>query len=207
MEMQAEEIKRVAIIGAGTMGQGIGQEFARAGYEVTLHRRSAVELDQARPRIRRSLQELAGWGLMAADDIEPALKRIHTTTSFEKAAENADLVVEAVFEELDLKRQIFGDLDRLCPQHTILASNTSSLMPSVLGAATERPDRVLVLHFFSPPHLLPLVEIVGNHSQVLRLWGVLQRGRSQSRGLHGCGLAESCLGRFSADPGGHQESR
>lgn len=158
--MLAEEIKHIAVVGAGTMGQGIGQEFARAGYQVVLHRRSRKKLQLARQGIRRSLGEMVDWGLIGASEIEPTLRRIRTTTSLEETARNADLVVEAVFEDLDLKQRILRDLDGLCPPHTILASNTSSLMPGLLASVTKRPERVLVLHFCYPPHLLPLVEVV-----------------------------------------------
>lgn len=157
MEMQ---IHRVAIIGAGTMGQGIGQELALAGYAVTLFRRSMALRQDAKERIKASLAEMVAWGLVTEDVVKPAMERIQIAESLEAAAARADLVIEAVFEDLQLKRQIFQNLDRVCPSRTILASTTSSLMPTQLASATQRPDRFLVLHFFYPPHLMPLVEIV-----------------------------------------------
>jgi 3-hydroxybutyryl-CoA dehydrogenase len=151
---------RVAMVGAGTMGRGIAQDFARAGYEVALHDISSDNLSQAREYIARSLADQAQWGLFPHSEIEAALSRIVTTTSLPEAACEADLIIEAVFEDLALKRDVFRDLDCLCPPRTILASNTSSYMPSLLAAATQRSDRVLVVHYFYPPPLMPVVELV-----------------------------------------------
>lgn len=162
--MHVDEIKRIAVVGAGLMGHGIGQEFAQAGYAVVLCDLTADKLQRARQAIRRNLEELSDWGLVPAAEIQAAMDRIQTTTAFEEAASDADLVIEAVFEDLALKQQIFRELDGLCPERTILTSNTSTLMPSTLASATRRPDRVLVTHYFYPPHLLPLVEIVRGES-------------------------------------------
>jgi 3-hydroxybutyryl-CoA dehydrogenase len=160
VEVSMTDITRIAIIGAGVMGHGIGQEFARAGYQVTLHRQSEQGLRQSLAWVERNLDEFVEWGLLAAGDVPSILARIHTATSIAEAVAGADLVIEAVVENLELKRQIFAEMDRLAPPHTILASNTSSIMPSDLASATQRPDRVLVAHFSYPPHLIPLVEIV-----------------------------------------------
>lgn len=139
------DLQRISIIGAGTMGHGIALDFARAGCAVTLCDSSASALERALEKI----------GAAEAS----ALSRLHTSTSLADAAE-ADLVIEVVYEDLSLKQSIFAELDRLCPPRTILASNTSSFMPSLLASATRRPDRVLVAHYFYPPALLPLVELV-----------------------------------------------
>lgn len=139
------DLQRISVIGAGTMGHGIALDFARAGCAVTLCDSSASALERARERIS------------AAD--ASALTRIHTCASLADAAE-ADLVIEAVYEDLALKQSIFAELDRLCPPRTILASNTSSIMPSLLASVTRRPENVLVAHYFYPPALLPLVELV-----------------------------------------------
>ena len=106
---------------------------------------------------------VVGPGMMG-HAIAQELDRIKTTTSIEEAGAGADLVVESIIEDLEVKQQLFNDLDRICPPHTILASNTSSLLPSDLGAATRRPDRVLIAHYFNPPYLMPLVEIVRGKS-------------------------------------------
>jgi 3-hydroxybutyryl-CoA dehydrogenase len=154
------EIRQITIIGAGTMGHGIGQEFAGAGFPVVLHDLDSARLREAREQIRRNLLDQVGWGLISADAVQAVLDRIQETTCLAEAAQDVDLVIEAVPEDLGLKRQVLRELDRLCPEHTILGSNTSSFMPSMLASATERPDRVLGVHFFYPPPLMPLVELV-----------------------------------------------
>jgi len=157
-------MRRVAIVGSGFMGHGIGQEAAVAGFEVVLHDQSEAQLDLALRRTERNLDQLAGLGIVSRQEIEGTLKRLETTTCLEEAAADADLVIEAVYEDLDLKQQVFRDLDRVCPERTILASNTSTFLPSLLASVTGRPDRVLVAHYFYPPSLLPLVEIVRSPS-------------------------------------------
>jgi len=142
------------------MGHGIAQEFALAGFEVALHDLSDERLQEALLGVRDNLTHLAGLGVVAGADIEPALGRIHTTTALHEAGEGCDLVVEAVYEDLGLKQRIFRELDRACPPHAILASNSSTLTPGKLASTTQRPDKVLVAHYFNPPYLLPLVEIV-----------------------------------------------
>jgi 3-hydroxybutyryl-CoA dehydrogenase len=158
--MQGDAIQRVAIIGAGLMGHGIAQEYALAGYAVCIHDVSDEKLAQATARMGDNLRMLAGLGLATPEQAETVPERIRTATDLGEAVSDADLVVEAVFEDLALKQRIFADLDRLCAPGAILASNSSSFMPSTLAAATARPDKVLVTHYFNPPHLLPLVEVV-----------------------------------------------
>ena len=158
--MQLEEVRRVAVIGAGLMGHGIAQEFAVAGYEVALNDVSAERLARAIEAMRANLRQLANLGLVPPERAVAAPDEVRTTTDLAAAVGDADVVIEAIFEDLPLKRRIFVDLDRLAPPRAILASNSSSFMPSVLAAATGRPDRVLVAHYFNPPHLLPLVEVV-----------------------------------------------
>ncbi len=158
--MSVQGIRRIAVVGAGFMGHGIGQEFALAGYPVILHDLTQEKLRSAVQGIESNLRQLAEWGLVAEEQIGPALDRIETCVRLPEAVGDADLVVEAVFERLDVKMQVFRDLDALCPPQTILASNTSTHLPSLLATATRRPDKVLVAHYFYPPSLLPLVEIV-----------------------------------------------
>ena len=162
--MRAAEINKISVVGPGMMGHAIAQEFASAGYEVMLCGRSEERLQLALQKIERSLKELAEWDIIAGNEVRPALDRIETTTALEEAGTDADLVVESIIEDLEVKQQLFKDLDRICPQHTILASNTSSLLPTDLGTATRRPDRVLIAHYFNPPYLMPLVEIVRGKS-------------------------------------------
>jgi len=162
--MSAAEINKITVVGPGMMGHAIAQEFASTGYAVMLYGRSDERLQQALQKMERNLNELAEWDILARDEVRPALDRIETTTALEKAGAGADLVVESIIEDLEVKQQLFTDLDRICPPHTILASNTSSLLPSALGAATRRPDRVLIAHYFNPPYLMPLVELVRGKS-------------------------------------------
>jgi 3-hydroxybutyryl-CoA dehydrogenase len=158
--MQLEDIRRIAVIGAGTMGHGIAQEFALAGYETRLVDQTNEQLAAALENVRRNLELLADVELVERGDIDGVLARITPTTSLQAAVSDADIVIEAVFEDLALKQELFARLDELCPEHTILASNSSSIMPSQLAPSTGRPDRVLVAHYFNPPYLLPLVEVV-----------------------------------------------
>ena len=159
MTVGVDEVERVAVIGAGLMGHGIALEFALAGYAVTLHDVDERRLADAIGRMRASLRLLSDAGLAAAQvDAVPAALRI--TTDLAGAVAGADLVVEAVYEHLPLKHEIFRELDRHAPPRAILASNTSTFVPSVLAEATTRPERVLVAHYFNPPHLIPLVEVV-----------------------------------------------
>ena len=160
--MRGEDIKRVAVVGAGIMGHGIALEFALSGYEVHLHDVSAERLQRALDNVQINLGLMAEGGLLKGQQIGAAMENIHITTSLEEAASDCDLVIEAVTEDLAVKKQVFSQLDRLCTPDAILASNTSSYMPSMLAAATRRPARVLGTHYFNPPFLLPLVEIVGS---------------------------------------------
>jgi len=158
--MLVDDIKRIAVVGAGLMGHGIAQEFALAGCEVHLNDLTEEKLQQAMEDIQANLQRLTTFGLVTQEQAESTPARIHTSTVLGEVVADADLVVEAVFENLELKQQLFQQLDNLCPERTILASNTSTLMPSLLASATGRPDRVLVTHYYNPPYLVPLVEVV-----------------------------------------------
>ncbi len=158
--MRLEDVRRIAVIGAGLMGHGIALEFAAAGYAVHVNDVSHEALTDAMDRIRSSLGLLADVGAIEQDEIGTIIARITPEVSLEKAGAEADLVIEAVFEDLELKRATFARLDSACPQHTILASNTSTYVPSAIASATKRADRVVVSHYFNPPHLLPIVEVV-----------------------------------------------
>ena len=158
--MTVEEIQRVAVVGAGLMGHGIAQEFALAGYQVQLHSRKRESLDKALENIYSNVERLALLGVLEPGAGEGLADRIQTTTRLEEAAEKADLVIESVYEDLQLKQKIFKELNALCPPQAILASNTSSLMPSAFAAGIQAADRILVAHYVNPPYLVPLVEIV-----------------------------------------------
>ena len=158
--MTHHEIRTIAVIGAGLMGHGIAQEFALNGYAVRLHARTDESLSRATQRIRRNLSSLADDRRIDSEAVRSAMRNIGADTSLEKTVDRVDVVIESVFEDLALKRRLFRQLDRLCPEHTILATNTSSFLPSQLGSATSRPDRVIGAHYINPPHLIPLVEII-----------------------------------------------
>ena len=160
LNKEFDNIKNIAIIGAGLMGHGIAQEFACAGYRVHLHDITEQQLNNARVQIGKNLTLLAENAVIEEISISATLQRIHTTTDLTAAAKTADFVVEAVSENLPLKQQIFEELDSLCQPHTILASNTTALMPSQIGVNTKRTDRILNTHYFNPPYLIPLVELI-----------------------------------------------
>ncbi len=158
--MRLEDIKKIAVVGAGLMGHGIAQEFAYSGYEVSIYDLGPEQLNAALANIRRNLNMLADAGIVEADDVERVVGGVRASTSLEEVVDEADVVVEAVTEDLDVKHRMYGRLEELCPDRTIFASNSSTFMPSRMAAATNRPDRMIVTHYFNPPYLVPLVEVV-----------------------------------------------
>ena len=152
--------QRVAVIGAGLMGHGIALEFAVAGRQVTITDASAAALEQGLANMRHGAETLAALGLAPRAACDTALQRITARATLQEAVAGADLVIEAVSEDLPLKQRIFAELDRTCDAGVVLASNTSTFMPSALAGGTVHPQRILVAHYFNPPHLLPVVEIV-----------------------------------------------
>jgi len=154
-----EKKMAVAVLGAGTMGNGIAQVFAQHGHQVTLRDLDAGILDAALSRIGKSLAKLAEKGKIEAAVPEAALGRIHTTTELSDCRQ-AELVVEAVVESFPVKRELFAELDRLTPKTTLLASNTSSISITKLAAATSRPEQVIGMHFMNPVPLMTLVEVI-----------------------------------------------
>ena len=154
--MSTKDIRKVAVVGAGLMGHSIAQEYAVAGHRVSLNDVSEVRLDLARERIRQNLEMLG-----RSDEWDGVDSRITFTDDLRRAVQDADLVVEAVTEDLEVKQTLFTELESICREDTILASNTSTFMPSQLAEATTNPKRVIVTHYFNPPHVVPLVEVVG----------------------------------------------
>lgn len=154
-----ERIRKVAVIGAGTMGHGIAELAAIAGYEVWVADVAREILDKALEKIRWSLGKLYEKG-QVRESVDTVMSRIHPSTSLEEVLKDADFVIEAVPEKLELKREIFRKADELTPQHAVLATNTSSLPITEIAEATKRPDKVVGMHFFNPPVLMPLVEVV-----------------------------------------------
>jgi 3-hydroxybutyryl-CoA dehydrogenase len=149
----------VAVLGGGTMGNGIAQVFAQAGHRVVLRDLSQDILDRARASIDKSLAKLAEKGKIAPADREATLGRLTTATDLGAVA-GADLVVEAIVEKLEVKAEVFRELDRITRPEAILASNTSSISITKLGAVTKRPDRVIGMHFMNPVPLMVLVEVI-----------------------------------------------
>ena len=154
------EVRSITVVGAGTMGHGIAQVAAMAGYQVSLVDISEDVLMSARARIEKNLQKGVQLGKLDEALATESLDRITFTTDLESVARTVDLVIEAVPEDLDLKIEVFARLDKVCPPHTILATNTSTMSPSAMGSATRRPDKVVGMHFFNPVHLMKLVEVV-----------------------------------------------
>ena len=152
-------IKTVAVIGAGTMGNGIAQVFAQAGFGVRLVDVAQPMLDRARKAIEKSLDKFVEKGKLTAPDRDAVLGRVATATSVDDLG-SADYVIEAIVENADTKRALFTSLDAVTRPNAILASNTSSISITVLGAATKRPDKVLGMHFMNPVPLMGLVELI-----------------------------------------------
>jgi 3-hydroxybutyryl-CoA dehydrogenase len=154
-----KSIDRIAIIGAGTMGHGIGQAFASSGLPTVLNDVNDERLDHARRMIESNLRMLFEEGEMESGEAEKILSNIRLTTNLKEAVSDADMVVEAVFEDPDVKREVFTKLDPLCSKDAIFASNTSGLNIFEIAPGI-RPDRILITHWFTPPHIIPLVEVV-----------------------------------------------
>ncbi|MGH3115931.1 MAG: 3-hydroxyacyl-CoA dehydrogenase family protein [Vicinamibacterales bacterium] len=153
------QIQTVGVVGAGTMGNGIAQVFAQAGFDVRLHDTIQPALDRARKTIETSLGKFVEKGKLDAGQRDAALGRLHATASIDDLAA-ADYVVEAIIEEVEAKRALFGRLDALTRPDVILTSNTSSISITALGAATRRPDKVLGMHFMNPVPIMTLVELI-----------------------------------------------
>ncbi|MFJ9467224.1 3-hydroxyacyl-CoA dehydrogenase family protein [Streptomyces caniferus] len=151
--------KKLAVIGAGLMGSGIAQVSAQAGWDVVLRDVTDEALARGKGGIEASYEKFVAKGKLAAADAEQALARITTTTDMEAVAD-ADIVVEAVFERIDVKREIFQTLDKLVKDEAVLASNTSAIPITKIAAATSRPERVVGAHFFSPVPMMQLCELV-----------------------------------------------
>jgi 3-hydroxybutyryl-CoA dehydrogenase len=153
------EIRTVGVIGLGTMGAGIAQVSVQSGHE-TVGRDVSEQLNErARATIDRYLSRAVEKGRLSEADKESALARLSLTTSLDTLAD-CDLVIEAIVEELEPKRELFAELERICRPDTILATNTSALSVTKIAEATQRPERVIGMHFFNPAPVLPLVEIV-----------------------------------------------
>ncbi|MEW6231574.1 MAG: 3-hydroxybutyryl-CoA dehydrogenase [Chloroflexota bacterium] len=153
------DIVHVAVVGAGTMGNGIAQVFAQAGYTVTMIDVAQAQIDRGLANIQKNLARSVEKGRITAEDKDAALGRITASLSLDDAA-TANLVVEAVVEDAQVKAEVFKHLDTICHDETILASNTSSISITAIAANTRRPEKVVGMHFFNPVPVMKLVEVV-----------------------------------------------
>ena len=157
-------MKKIAVIGAGTMGNGIAHVFAQAGFTVTLVDVSQTQLDKAIETIAKNFDRQIAKGTLSVEVKEVALKNIAANTSLEVGVKDADLVVEAATENTELKLNIFRQIDEYAPGDCILASNTSSISITKIGAATKRPEKVIGMHFMNPVPVMKLVEIINGYA-------------------------------------------
>ena len=152
-------IQKIFVVGAGLMGSGIAQNAVTAGYAVTLNDQNMAALERAKNNIEKMMRRDVEKGRMPAEECEAALARLSLDDTIE-GAKDADLVIEAIYENLQAKQAVFQKLEDVCPEHTIFASNTSSISLTALAAATKRPDRVIGMHFFSPVPKMRLCEVI-----------------------------------------------
>ncbi|WP_227935338.1 3-hydroxyacyl-CoA dehydrogenase family protein [Alkalihalobacillus deserti] len=153
-------MKNIAVIGSGVMGRGIAYVCALNGFQVHVNDINSDSLAQANNYIENELRKSAERGFIEEGDVKKALNNLTFSTDLEICVKEADLVIEAVLELMELKVQIFKELDKLCSPHTIFATNTSTMSPTEIGAQTSRPDKVITMHFFNPVHKMKLIEIV-----------------------------------------------
>jgi 3-hydroxybutyryl-CoA dehydrogenase len=155
------EIKKIAVLGAGLMGHGITQVAAQVGkYEVSMGDIEQKFIDNGMSMIRESLQRFVKKGQLTEAQMNEILARIHPTLDLKEAVSNADLIIEAAPENVELKKTLFREADGYAPSHAIIASNTSSVSITELASATKRPEKVCGMHFFNPPQLMKLVEVI-----------------------------------------------
>jgi len=157
-------MKKVAVIGAGTMGNGIAHTFAQSGFEVSLIDISQESLDRGVSTIEKNLDRMVKKEKISEADKNTTLSNISTFTEIKAGVYGVDLVVEAATENMDIKLKIFTQLDEICADHVVLASNTSSISITKIGAATKRPDKVIGMHFMNPVPVMKLVEIIRGYA-------------------------------------------
>jgi len=157
--MRAEDIRTITLLGAGMIGHGLALHFAKAGYQVSLYSRTQQTLDKAIEGIRSNLSLLLQKPT-DSEEIKQVVGRIKTTNDLAKAVANAPIIIESVAEDLKTKQNIFKDLDAMCPRETILATNTSVISINEIASKSKNKNRILGTHFWFPPYLIPLVEVV-----------------------------------------------
>ncbi len=157
--MKTEDIRTIALLGAGMIGHGLALHFAKAGYQVSLYSRTQQTLDKAIESVKSNLPALLQKPA-SSDEMEKVAGRITTTTDLAKAVANAPIVIESIAEDLKIKQDVFQELDRICPPETILATNTSVISITEIAAKSKNRSRIVGTHFWFPPYLIPLVEVV-----------------------------------------------
>jgi len=157
--MESNEIQTIGVVGAGTMGHGIAQVAAQSGYQVLLVDAVPAALERGRTQIGKGYERLVAKGKLAAEERDQALGRLSTSGDLAALAA-ADLVVEAVVERQEVKTKVLSELDRVCPAHAILATNTSSISITKLAGATARPEKVIGMHFMNPVPVMQLIEVI-----------------------------------------------
>ena len=158
--MKLEEIQNITVLGAGIMGHGIAQSFLMGGYKVTLYDISESILETAGAHIQKNLEMFADAGLLEQSDTSACLDRLSTATKLEEAVANADFIIEAAPENIELKKTLFEQVAAACSPKAIIASNTSSLTLKEMGERVKDKSRLVVTHWFNPPHIVPTVEVV-----------------------------------------------
>jgi 3-hydroxybutyryl-CoA dehydrogenase len=153
-------IKKVCVIGSGTMGNGIAQVVAQAGYETTMVDIKQEFVDRGMSAIKSSLGKFVEKGKVSQADMDKTLANIRISIDLKQAAKDADYVIEAVFERVDVKLPVYQQLEEICPKNTIFSSNTSGIPISLLASATKRPDKVIGMHFFSPVPVMKALEVI-----------------------------------------------
>jgi enoyl-CoA hydratase/3-hydroxyacyl-CoA dehydrogenase len=154
------DVKRIAVIGSGLMGSGIAYVSAWNGFDVTMVDIKQEFIDKGMDRIRSDVMTGIEKGKMGMSEAEGLMSRLKATTDLEGAVKDVDLVIEAIFENMEVKKEVFGKIDANAPAHTVIASNTSSLSIDELATATNRPDKIVGMHYFSPVAAMKLLEIV-----------------------------------------------
>jgi 3-hydroxybutyryl-CoA dehydrogenase len=158
------DIQKIAVIGAGLMGSGIAQVCAQSGYQVILNDIKDEFLEKGLSGINKNLDKMVGKGKLDGGEAEQIKARIHTTTSLEEASKDADLVIEAVIEKMDLKKDVYSQLESFCKDSAIFATNTSGLSITEMASITNRPEKFIGMHFFNPVPVMKLVEIIRGYS-------------------------------------------
>ncbi len=153
-------VKNITVVGAGQMGHQIAMLCALGGFETTLHDMQEKALDQAQEKLRGIMDKWAAKGKLPSEQIEAAFSRLRCTSDFGEAVKSADFIIEAVVEKLEVKREVFSMLEEMAPPHAIFATNSSTIVNSLLANAADRPEKTVNMHFFFPPLVMDCVEVV-----------------------------------------------